>query len=169
MPRGFTILELCITLAIMTVLGGAVVSMAGKMMDYLGEQDVRLAFALDATSTFAKLDAELRESGKVTLGTTRYPYTASEGAELCFVRLDSPPCLFDGSTDLRWNPTEIRLKVEDRELRVYEGGVRRTTLITKVNGCLFTVAARTISMDLDLTDATAGVRERFRRIVVMRN
>ncbi|HAK97560.1 MAG TPA: hypothetical protein DCM87_21855 [Planctomycetes bacterium] len=169
MARGFTILEMCIALAIMTVLGGAVVGMAGRMMDYLGEQDVRQAFVLDATSTFAKLDVELRESGNATIGATRYPFTASDGAELCFLRLDNPPCTFDGGTDLRWNPTEIRLNTENRELRLYEGGVRRATLITKVDRCLFTISGRAIAIDLELADADARVRDRFRRIIVMRN
>ena len=169
MVRGFTILEMCIALAILTALGGAVAGIAGRMLDYLGEQDTRQAFVLSATSAFAKLDVELRESGRTTMGGTQYPYTAAEDEELCFLRLENPPCTFDGGTNLRWNPTEITLKTENGELRLYEGSVRRTTLVTKVEKCRFAISGRAVVIDLVLADNDDNVRERFRRIIVMRN
>ena len=172
MARGFTVLEMVVSLAVLGVLAGVTFAIAGKLIDYVGEQDTRQAFVLDATSALAKLDVELRESGEAVIGAVRYPYVTPDGDELRYVHLDSPPCTFDGSPDLRWNPSEIAIRVQNGELGMWVDGVRRTTFVTKVGACTFTLAGRTIAVDLELVDPDAKgapVRERFRRIIVMRN
>lgn len=170
--RGFTLLELCVAFAILTIVIGAVLAVTSDMANFAGRQDTQLAFALNASQSMTKLDQELRKTGQAVVGGTAYPKIDAAGAELSFVRLADPPCTTGGGADLLWNPAVYTVKAVDGELGIWEGGSRKIVMCAGVESVAFTRAGRRITVDMTLAknDARGGrIAHTSQYMSIMRN
>jgi hypothetical protein len=162
----------CVAGCVIVILSGSALAVIGEMTYFLGDQDTRTVFALNASTALSKMELELREIGQTTVAGTAYPYISGGNTELNFVRLASPPCLYDGSTDLLWDPTVYTAKVVGGELAVWQGGTKRLVLCTSVQSATFGIAGRRLTVDLVLRRVDSRgqqITETTRRIIVMRN
>lgn len=169
---GFTLLEACVAVGILVILIGSALMVFGEMTYFLGNADTRAAFALDSSSGFTKLDSELREIGQTVVGGVSYPSINNAGDELSFVRLASPPCAYDGSTDLEWDPTVYTIKRDNGELAIWQGNQKKLILCRNVQSLTFALAGRKLTIDLvqQGTDSRGQqITQNVRRVIVIRN
>jgi hypothetical protein len=170
--KGFTLLEAIVATGILMVLFGVALGAIGDMTYFLGSQDTVSSMALNSSTGLTKLHQELREVGVATVAGTTYPRVNATGTELQFVTLADPPCTYDGSTDLRWNPTVYTVKEENGELGIWQDTTLELLLCQNVQTAVFAMRGRKITVDIELQALDARgqpLTEQFRRIIVMRN
>lgn len=170
--RGFTMLELVVALGILMVLMGSALGVFGEMTYFLGNQDTMAAFAIDSSTAFLRMEQELRKVGRATVAGVDYPKISNNADAFMFVRLASPPCLYDGSTDLQWDPTVFTIKAINNELAVWNGNTKKIVLCRNVQAITFAIAGRKLTIDLTLEGADSRgqlISQNVRRIIVIRN
>jgi hypothetical protein len=170
--NGFTSLELCIVCAVLAVLMGSALGVFGEMTYFLGNQNTMAVFAIDSSCAFSKMEHELRKIGNTNIGGVDYPQINGAADTLSFVRLAKPPCLYDGNTELQWDPTVYTAKVTAGELAIWQGTTKKLVLCRNVQAVNFALSGRKLAVDLTLQGMDPRgqpITQNVRRIIILRN
>jgi prepilin-type N-terminal cleavage/methylation domain-containing protein len=152
--RGFSLLELVVSLAIFTILAVTVFSITLETSAFLGDQDSDLQMQIDADRAFQKLSEILRKSGWVTDGGVTYPRVPTGGGALQFKILtdaDHNGYAFDGVTgDLEWDPRvfTVQRSTATDVLSIYNGTTRVLDLSRHIVGLDFFTYLEDVSLSL---------------------
>jgi prepilin-type N-terminal cleavage/methylation domain-containing protein len=122
---GFTLLEMMITLAVISILLTTVFSITLETYSFVGDNDVDFAAQNEANQGFERMTELLRKCGWSTLGGVDYPRVTGGGKVLLFrvLRdLDGNGYPFSQATgELEWSPEVYSIQADVKgDLRVYD-------------------------------------------------
>ncbi len=127
--RGFTLLEMMISLAVISLLLTTVFSITLETCSFIGDNDVDYAAQNEANQGFERMTELLRKCGWSTLGGVNYPRVVNGGKALLFRVLrdnDGNGYPFSAATgELEWSAEVYSLQVDAKgDLRVYYANAR---------------------------------------------
>ncbi len=98
---GFTLIEISISAVLLAILAGAFFSVTQATLRAYGEQRSRSALAVEGSRALARLQDELRRTGRVTEGGSTYPYFFIDGAATSpFAAFQHPAIVFQSPTGI---------------------------------------------------------------------
>jgi prepilin-type N-terminal cleavage/methylation domain-containing protein len=142
LPRGHTLLEVVIAVAVMSVLLASVLSIATETYAAVGENEANVTAQSEAVQGMDRLTEVLRKCGWSTAGGGTYPRVLAGGTELEFrvLRdLDGNGYPFSAATgEPEYSPTVYRVALDGHgNLRIHANGIPVWHLCRKVIAASF--------------------------------
>jgi prepilin-type N-terminal cleavage/methylation domain-containing protein len=166
--RGFTLLEMTISLGVIAILLASVFSIIHETYAFIGSVEADFGVQDEANQSFQRMTEVLRKCGWSTLAGVDYPRVTNGGAELEFrvLRdLDGNGYPFDAATGaLEFSPVVYRIRVDGNgNLRVYNGAVPVWHLCRYVDSIQFQTVYQDPALQMKEIRITIRTRKMDRR------
>lgn len=152
--RGFTTVEMAISLVVFGLVVVSIFSIAVETAGFLGDHDADIVLQADGNRALDRLTRLLRKSGRVTENETTYPRVLAGGSELQFrvlADLDGNGYPFDEQTSEReWSPQVCTVRRDSQgNLDVYDGAAPVWRLGRFVSSISFETAEESSELGLN--------------------